>query len=94
MGVLFGGSAVGGPAGVSNAEGAVDGAGGDDGFEVAELAGGAAELELGFAFRGVCVAGDGDASGVVAAVFEASQAFDDDGDGRFGTDIANNSAHE
>ncbi len=47
VGVLFGGAAVGGPAGVADAEGAVDGVGGDDGFEVAELAGGAAELECG-----------------------------------------------
>ncbi len=44
VGVLFGGAAVGGPAGVADAEGAVDGVVGDDGFEVAELAGGSAEL--------------------------------------------------
>ncbi len=44
VGVLFGGAAVGGPAGVADAEGAVDGGVGDDGLEVAELAGGAAEL--------------------------------------------------
>ena len=44
VGVLFGGAAVGGPAGVADAEGAVDGVVGEDGFEVAELAGGAAEL--------------------------------------------------
>jgi hypothetical protein len=47
VGVLFGGAAVGGPAGVADAEGALDGAGGDDGFEVAQLAGGAAQLESG-----------------------------------------------
>ena len=46
VGVLFGGAAVGGPAGVADAEGAVDGVVGDDGFEVAELAGGAAELRV------------------------------------------------
>ena len=45
VGVLLGGAAVGGPAGVADAEGAVDGALGDDGFEVAQLAGGAAQLE-------------------------------------------------
>ncbi len=45
VGVLFGGAAVGGPAGVADAEGAVEGVVGDDGLEVAELAGGAAELE-------------------------------------------------
>ncbi len=45
VGVLFGGAAVGGPAGVADAVGAVDGRFCDDGFEVAELAGGAAEGE-------------------------------------------------
>ena len=76
VGVLFGGAAVGGPAGVADAEGAVDGAVGDDVFEVAELAGGAAQCEA------VGAAGYGDAGGVVAAVFEAAQAFNDDGDDR------------
>ena len=56
VGVFFGGAAVGGPAGVADAVGAVDRVGGEDVGEVAELAGGAAELEAGgFA------AGDGDA---------------------------------
>jgi len=35
VGVLFGGAAVGGPPGVADAEGAVDGGVADDGFEVA-----------------------------------------------------------
>ncbi len=48
VGVLFGGAAVGGPAGVADAEGAVDGAVGEDGLEVEELAGGSAELHAGF----------------------------------------------
>ena len=42
MGVFFGGAAVGGPPGVADAKGAVDGGAGDDGFEIAELAGGSA----------------------------------------------------
>ena len=45
VGVLLGGAAVGGPAGVADAVGAVDGVAGEDGVEVAELAGGAAELQ-------------------------------------------------
>ena len=45
VGVFFGGAAVGGPAGVADAVGAVDGVVAEDGVEVAELAGGAAELE-------------------------------------------------
>ena len=44
VGVLFGGATVGGPAGVADAEGAVEGIVGDDRFKVAELAGGAAKL--------------------------------------------------
>src|SRR5277367_2066917 len=73
VGVLFGGAAVGGPAGVADAEGAVDGGVSEDGFEIAELAGGSAELHA------VWTTGYGDAGGVVAAVLEAAQTFDDDG---------------
>jgi hypothetical protein len=61
---------------------------GDDGLEVAELAGSAAELEAGG------VAGDGDACGVITAVFEATQAFDDDRDDGLGTDVTDDSTHE
>ena len=74
VGVLFGGAAVGGPAGVADAEGAVYRRLLDDGFEVAELAGGAAKFKAGWA------SSDGDAGGVVAAVFEAAKAFNDGGD--------------
>ena len=87
VGVFFGGAAVGGPAGVADAEGAVERGVGDDGFEVAELAGGAAEGE---AFG---ASGYGDAGGVVAAVFEAAQAFNDDGDDGLGTNVTDNSTH-
>ena len=45
VGVLLGGPAVGGPAGVADAEAALDGALGDDGFQVAQLARGAAQLQ-------------------------------------------------
>ena len=87
VGVLFGGAAVGGPPGVADAEGAVDGVGGDDGLEVAKLAGGAAEFEGGGA------SGYGDAGGVVAAVLKAAQAFNDDGDDGLGADVSNDSTH-
>ena len=50
--VLFRGAAVGGPAGVADAVGAGERGGGDDGFEVAELAGGAAKGEGVGGFRG------------------------------------------
>jgi hypothetical protein len=88
VGVFLRGAAVGGPAGVANAEGAGDGAGGDYGFEVAELAGGAAEFE---ALR---ASSYGDAGGVIAAVFETAQAFDDDGDGRIGANVTDDSTHK
>jgi len=87
VGILFGGAAVGGPAGVADAEGAVDGLFVEDGFEVAELAGGAAELEAAGA------AGNGDAGGVIAAVFETAQPLDDDGHRRLGANVSDDSAH-
>ena len=88
VGVFFGGAAVGGPAGVADAVGAVDGVFGEDVGEVAELAGGSAELE------GVAAAGDGDAGGVVSAVLEAGEAFHDDGDAGLRTDVTDDSTHE
>jgi hypothetical protein len=88
VGVLFGGPAVGGPAGVADAEGAVYGGVGDDGFEVAELAGGSAQEQ---AFG---ASGYGDAGGVVAAVFEAAETFNDDGDDGLGADVTNDSTRD
>jgi hypothetical protein len=98
VGVFFGGAAVGGPAGVAYAVGAVDGVRGEDGGEVAELAWGAAELEgVGRAgVRRTCwgeATGDGDAGGVVAAVLEAGEAFHDDGDAGLRTDVTDDSTH-
>ena len=66
MGVFFSGAAMGGPARVADAEGAVEWMFAQDFLKVAELAGRAAHLELGA--RGTA---DGDASRIVAAVFEA-----------------------
>ena len=54
MGVFFGGTAVGGPAGVSDAVGAVERLEADDFFQIAQLAFGAADLQAG------AVSGDGD----------------------------------
>ncbi len=87
VGIFFCRSAVGGPAGVADAEGAVDGVGGEDGFEVAELAGGAAELEPAGA------TGDRDAGGVIAAVLETAQALNDDGHGGLRANVSDDSAH-
>ena len=46
MGVLFGGAAVGGPAGVADAEGALEGMLAEDLLKIGELAGGAAEFKF------------------------------------------------
>ena len=75
MGVLFGGAAVRGPAGVADAEGAVERMLAQDLFQVAQLAGSAAHFE-----RCAAWAADGDARRVVAAIFQAPQPLDDDGD--------------
>jgi len=72
--IFFGGATVGSPAGVADAEGAVDRGGLHDGFEVLELAGGAAELEAGG------TTGYGDSGGDIAAVLETAKTFDDGGD--------------
>ncbi len=90
--VLFGGASVGGPAGVADAEGAGDGVVGDDGFEVAQLAGGAAELKQTIAI-GAGATGDGDARGVISAIFKTTEAFDNDRDDGFRADVTNDSAH-
>ena len=75
--VLFGGAAVGGPACVADAVGAMQRVLLQHLLEVAQLAGCAAHVEL----RGVgLVARDGNAGGVVAAVLEAAKAFNDKGD--------------
>ena len=88
VGVLFGGAAVGGPAGVADAEGAVDG------VESARTASRLRSLPgARRSSRPLGAAGDGDAGGVVAAVFEAAQAFNDDGDAGLGADVTDNSAH-
>ena len=87
VGVFFGWAAVGGPAGVADTVGAFDRGFRQDFFEIAEFAGCAAYFELAFF-------GDyGNSGGVVAAVFEFTQALNYDRDDFFGSDIADNSAH-
>jgi hypothetical protein len=88
VGVLFRRAAVGGPPSVADAEGAMEGRVGDDVLEVAEFAGGAAKREA------VGATGYGDAGGIVTAILETAEAFNDDGDDGLGSDIANNSTHE
>src|SRR2546426_8436039 len=87
MGVLVGGAAVGGPARVAHADLA------DRPFafterrlELRELAG-----PLDHPYRAIK---DGDPSGVIAAVLEASKALQEDWEGLVGADIAHDAAHE
>ena len=60
----------------------------DDFFEITKLSGGAAQIELSVG------ADDGDAGGIVATVFELSQAFNDDTYNFFRADVAHNPAHK
>ena len=85
--ILLSRATVGSPAGVADAVGAVERIETDHLFQVAQLALGAAHLQA------VTIAGDGDSSRVVAAVFQPAQAIDDDGNDLFLTYIANNAAH-
>ncbi len=87
VGVLLGGAAVRRPAGVADAVGAVDGIFGENLGEVAELARSTTDLER------VAATSDGDARRVIAAVFEAGEAFHDDGDAGLGADVTDDSTH-
>src|SRR5690554_3839250 len=87
VGVAFGGFAVCGPAGMGDAQMAVDGFFLQGTFQLDDLA-----YRAG-AFDAVAGGQYGDAGGVVAAVFKAAEAFDEDGgDVAFG-DGAYYSAH-
>ena len=87
MGVLFGGASVGGPASVADPVCAIERLEANDFFEVAQFAFGAANL------KAVSIASDSDASGVVAAIFETAQTFDEDGDDALLANVADNTAH-
>ncbi len=81
------GAAVGGPPGVAEADGAVEGLGAEGLFEAGELALGAADADL------AGVVGDGDAGGVIAPVFEPSQAVEEERGARGVSYKAYDSAH-
>jgi hypothetical protein len=59
----------------------------DDFFEVAKLSRGAAEFQFSL------WSDDGDASGVIAAIFEFAQPLDDHGHNFLRANVADNSAH-
>src|SRR5271166_220909 len=88
MRVFFRGAAVGRPAGVADAIGPVEWFEADGLFEIAQLSLCPPELQL------VPVPGNGNASRIIAAIFEPSQALYDDWDNFLLPDIANNAAHD
>jgi hypothetical protein len=88
MSILFTGTAVRGPAGVANAIGAVEGLGADDFLQVSQLAFCAADLES------VAVAGYGDSGGIVSAIFQASQAINDDRNDLLFANVADDATHK
>src|SRR5271169_5861225 len=85
--ILFRGAAVRGPAGVADAVGAFNGRFLNDFLEIAQLARGAADFELSV------FCDNRDARGVVAAVLQLSQAFDDDRHHLLRPNVTDNSAH-
>jgi len=86
--VFFGGTAVSSPAGVANAEGASRGCSRRTSSRFAQLARGTTHLEESGVGAANC-----DAGRIVAAIFEAAQAFDDDGDNLLTADVTHDSAH-
>ncbi|MNT21274.1 hypothetical protein D3C72_1566090 [compost metagenome] len=87
MGVGRGRSAVGGPAGVTDADGSGQGFGGQHGLQFADLALGAAALDA--------AVDDGrDPGGVIAAVLQPLQAVDQTGDDGACARNADDAAHE
>ena len=87
MRVLFSGSTVGGPASVADTVAAIDGIEPHGFFQVAKLAGSAADAES------FVVAIYGDSGRIVTAVFEFLQTFQDDRDCSLLADVADNAAH-
>ena len=85
--VFFGGAAVRGPARVPDAVEAVERSDANGFFKISQFARGAPNFEL------AVVAHDGDARRIVAAVFEALQAVEDQRDDAFRSDVSDDSAH-
>ena len=87
MRVLFGRTSVRRPARVADAVGAVERLEANDLFEVAQLAFRAPDLQA------IAIAGYSDASGIVSAIFQTTQAVNDDRNDAFISDVSNNAAH-
>src|SRR5690606_30136364 len=86
MGVLFGGTAVRGPAGVAEAVASLERAAGERRLEVDELPRAPADFD-------VAVVDDRDAGRVVTAILETPEPLDEDGEDRPLTDVPDDAAH-
>jgi hypothetical protein len=73
---------------VAQAVDAIDGIVADGLLEIRQFAGGAANLHM------PVLADNGDARGVVSAIFQASKAIQDEGYDFLRADISDNSAHD
>jgi hypothetical protein len=87
MGIFLCGAAMGGPARVADTINPVERSLADGFFQIAQLAGGAADFEL------AMLVNDGDSRGIVAAVFETLQTVKNQRDNRLRANVANNSTH-
>ncbi len=87
MGVFLGGASVRGPARVTDAVDSVERSNADRFLEIAQFAGGAANLELAVG------ADHGDPGRIISSVFEALQAVEDQRHHALRADIADNPAH-
>jgi hypothetical protein len=85
--IFFRGAAMGGPSGMANAKGALNGPFAEDLFEVAQLPRRAAQLQP------IAISAYRNARRIVPAVFKAPQAFNDDGNNFLCPDIADNATH-
>ncbi|MNI62711.1 hypothetical protein D3C73_1180420 [compost metagenome] len=87
VGVGLGGGAVGGPAGVADADGPGDRISRQDGLQLADLALGATALDAPAVLHG-------DAGGIIAAILQPLQAVDQARDDGAGSGDADDAAHE
>ena len=87
VGILLSRTAMRGPARMTDAVSAIKRRFGDDFFQIAELAWGAADLQV------AVLPYNGDARGIVATILELAQAFYDNRHNLLGPDIADYPAH-
>src|SRR5438552_293826 len=88
MRVFLGGPAVGGPTRVANAIRSIYRVYANGFFQVAQLAGCAADGQM------IIAVEDGNSGRIVPAIFKAAETVEDDGDGFSISDVADDTAHD